>query len=209
MWVGISWDTNQIPSLTTEGWWITPTHKNVSSSTLISWSLYLLYHVLHPPPHISVTSQSTRYPCAMLLLVPVFPLCRIGGLPWLDWKLAYPIGWDVLMGIILCPLFPPFRSGAGLSLGSRCYLPASLYPVPHTITSSYASTASAAGSGSGGPPAWTLPAGQQPYGCAGFRVFRCWLWGHLSLWDLGPGSELGPPPILAGAKIWRSGYMRR
>ena len=57
---------------------------NVKNFTFISWSIYLPYHVIIPPPNMSVRSMSLCCHHVYFSFVPVWSLRHNGGLYWLD-----------------------------------------------------------------------------------------------------------------------------
>ena len=85
--------------------------------------------------------------------------------------------------------------------------PASLCPVSTNTASSCDNTVSADISGGWGQSAWTTSSGQWSIGWAGSGLGRCRSWVPLTLWDCGPGSVSGTPPIPVSAARWRAGGM--
>ena len=134
---------------------------NFKCSTFISWSLYLPSRALTPTPHTPDTSWFPLFLRAQLQFVLVGPQSCNGGLTQLELG-SKTAGWGYLRGSYLCPLFPPFRSNAGLSPGCSQFLPASLWTVSPKATSTCAGTDSAIRSGGGGPISQTPSVGQQP-----------------------------------------------
>ena len=163
---------------------------NFKIYNFISWYLYLSPHFLIPPPYTSDSSCSPRCPRAQFPLVPVAPLCHNVGLTRLDIG-TKSAGWCDLKGSSLRPLFPPFRSGAGLFPGCGQLLPASLCPVSPKTPYSCDSTDRYDVSVGGGPSDRTTSECQEPAGCAGSGIGWCWRWVSLTLWDSGPGSVSG------------------
>ena len=69
--------------------------------------------------------------------------------------------------------------------------------------------ASAAGSGGGVPPAQNSLVDQRYANCKGSRMFWCWFWCPLVLWDPISRKISGPPPGQVSAPGWRWGGMHQ
>ena len=108
------------------------------------------------------------------------------------------------MGSYLCPLFPLFRIGAGMSPGYSNFLPGLLCPVSPKTTPSCDGTTITAESGGEGPSDQTPSAGHIPAGCMGYGIGRCRHWVPPTLWDRGPRSMAGPPKSTVSATGWRA-----